>query len=80
LFSNASRNIYKDNKLSAFTVKLAQPIGLGSKEKWEVGVCEISSTTPAVGTVKSVLIVGETFFVCCNLISLQFVGDNVRCL
>jgi hypothetical protein len=41
LFSNASRKIYKDNTLAAFTVKLAQPIDLVSNEDWDVGLCKL---------------------------------------
>jgi len=82
LFSNASRKIYKDNTLAAFTVKLAQPIDLGTNENWEVGLCEITCPPPTAGTLKPVLIVGDTnVIVYCNLISQQFVGENaVRCL
>ena len=79
LFSNASRKIYgKDNKLSAFTVKLAQPIDLGSHKNWEVGVCEISCPPSGVGTG----LLGENHsLVYCNVISPQFIGDAlVRCL
>ena len=82
LFSNASSKIYKDNTLAAFTVKLAQPIDLGTNENWEVGLCEITCPPPTAGTLKPVLIVGDTnVIVYCNLISQQFVGENaVRCL
>ena len=83
LFSNASRKIYgKDNKLSAFTVKLAQPIDLGSHKNWEVGVCEISCPPPVVGTGLPLTTIGETHsLVYCNVISPQFIGDDlVRCL
>ena len=74
LFSNASRKIYgKDNKLSAFTVKLAQPIDLRSHNNWEVGICEIWCPPSSVGEIHSL--------VYCNLISPQFINDNlVRCL
>ena len=82
LFSNASRKVYKDNTLSAFTVKLAQLIDLDTEENWEVVICEITCTPPTSCTIKSVLIVGETkVLVYCNLISQKFVGDNaVSCL
>ena len=77
LFSNASRNIYKDNTLAAFTVKLAQPIDLGTDENWEVGPCEITCPPPTAGTLNPVLIVGDTnVLLYCNLISQQFVGEN----
>jgi len=73
----ASRKIYKDNTLAAFTVKLAQPIDLGTDENWEVGLCEIACPPPTAGTLKPVLIVGVTnVLVYCNLISQQFVGES----
>jgi hypothetical protein len=81
LFSNASRKIYKDNTLADFTIKVAQPIDLGTDENEEVGICEITCTPPASGTIKPVLIIGDTnILVYSNVISQQFVGDNaVRC-
>jgi len=42
LLTNASRDIYDQNTHADFTVKLAQPIDLGTISKWEVGVCEIT--------------------------------------
>jgi hypothetical protein len=42
LFSNASQDIYPDNKIAAFTTQLAQPIRLDPSEIWEVGQCELS--------------------------------------
>ena len=76
LFSNSSRKIYGDNTLSAFTMKLAQPIDLNYAENWEVGICEVTCPPPLVGTV------GNTnVLIYCNVISPQFVGSNmVRCL
>ena len=41
LLSNSSQKL-SDKYTSAFTIHLAQPIDLGSTEKWEVGVCEFS--------------------------------------
>jgi len=82
LFSNASRKIYGKDKLSAFTVKPARPIDLGSQKDWEVGVCEKSCPPPVVGTGLPLTTVGETHsLVYCNVISPQFIGDDlVRCL
>jgi len=82
LFSNSSRNIFKDNTLVAFTVKLAQPIDLCTDENWEVYLCEITCPPPTAYTLKPDLIVGETnVIVYCSLISQQFVGENaVGCL
>ena len=42
LFSNSSSEIYKDNTLAAFTIKLAQPIELNYAENWEEGICEVT--------------------------------------
>jgi len=42
LYSNASQDIYPDNKIAAFTTQLAQPIRLDPSEIWEVGLCELS--------------------------------------
>ena len=42
LFSNASQDIYPDNKIAAFTTQLAQPIRLDPSDIWEVGLCELS--------------------------------------
>jgi len=39
LHSNSSSEIYKDNTLPAFTIKLAQPIELNYAANWEVGIC-----------------------------------------
>jgi hypothetical protein len=82
LFSNVSKDIYKSNTLAAFTSQLAQVIELHPSDKWEVGLCEFTCPPPAVGTLKNVLIVGDTCgLVYCNLVSPQFVGDkSVRCL
>jgi len=45
LLSNASRDIYDQNTHADFTVKLAQPMELGTTSKWEIGVCEISCSS-----------------------------------
>ena len=77
LFSNASLNIFPDNTIAAFTVKLAHPVDLGSNDKWEVGVCEFSYPPSKTGTVSAYHIVGNSnVLIYCNLISQQFVGDN----
>jgi len=61
LLSTASRDIYDLNTHADFTVKLAQPIDLGSTSKWEVGVCEISCSPSPEGA--------KTVLLYCNLIS-----------
>jgi hypothetical protein len=82
LFSNSSNEIYKDNTLVAFTIKLAQPIELNYAENWEVGICEVSCPPPILGTGLPLTTVGNSHvLVYCNVISPQFVGsDMVRCL
>ena len=73
LLSTAPRDIYALNIHADFTVKLAQPIDLGSTSKWEVGVCEISCSSSPEGANPALLY--------CNLISPHFLGDRtVRCL
>jgi len=85
LFSNASQSLYSDNVLSAFTTSLPQLIELGSSERWEVGLCELTCPPPNVGLFAKknapVIIGSETAFVYCDLIVPQVVGDSlVRCL
>jgi len=46
VFSNASHDIYEQNTYADFTVKLAQALDLGSNSSWELGLCEISSSSP----------------------------------
>jgi len=79
LFSNSSNEIYKDNTLVAFTIKLAQPIELNYAENWEVGICEVSCPPPILGIGLPLTTVGNSHvLVYCNVI---FVGsDMVRCL
>jgi len=79
LFSNASQDIYPDNKIAAFTSQLAQPIRLNPYEIWEVGLCELSYSA-SHGLL-------HTFNVClnaliyCDLIAPQLIGTTkVRCL
>jgi len=73
LLSNASREIYDLNTHADFTVKLAQPIDLGTTSKWEVGVCEISCSSSPEGA--------SPVLLCFNVISPQFLGDStVRCI
>jgi len=49
MFSNASRDIYEQNTHADFSVKLAQPVDLGSTFIWEVELCEISCSSPLWG-------------------------------
>jgi hypothetical protein len=82
LFSKSSHQIYEDNTLSAFKIKLAQPKDLNSVENCEVGICDVSCPPPILGTGMPLITVGNTHvLVYCNVISAQFVGnDIVRCL
>jgi len=73
LLGNASRDIYDQNTHADITVKLTQPIDLGSTSKWEVGVREISFSTTPEGASPVLLY--------CNQISSQFLDDSsVRCI
>ena len=73
LLSNDSLDIYDQNTQADFTVKLAQPIDLGTTTKWEHGVFEISCFSSPEGA-RSVLLY-------CNVIFLQFLCDStVRCI
>jgi len=82
LLSNSSSKIYKDNTLSAFMMKLAQPIDLNYAKNWEVGVCEVSCPPSIVGTGLTLTTIGNTHVLLyCSVISLQFVSNvMVRCL
>jgi hypothetical protein len=59
LFNNASQ-VYPINTIAAFTVHLARPIQLGTNDKWEVGVVEITWSPKKVGNFKPSMIVGDT--------------------
>jgi hypothetical protein len=82
LFSNGSKKVYPSNKPTDFTIQLARPIDLGSKDDWEVGLCEFSCPPPATGRLKPTILVGDiNALVYCSVIAQQFVGDDyVRCL
>jgi len=73
LLSNASRDIYDLNTHADFTVKLDQPIDLGTTCKWEVGVCEILCSSSPKGASPVLLY--------CNLNTPQLLGDSTfRCI
>ena len=82
LLSNGSKKLYPANKLSAFTTRLAQPIDLGSTDRWEVGVCEFICHPTNTGTFASLQVISaNNALIYCDLISQQFVGSqHVRCL
>jgi hypothetical protein len=82
LFSNASRKLYADNMLAAFTAHLAQPIIFDPNDRWEVGISELTCPPPHVGTLKTNVVVGDpNVLIYCNLIASQYVADKLlRCL
>jgi hypothetical protein len=71
LFSNASQDVYPDNKIAAFTIQLAKPVTLDPSEKWEVGLCELSySATQQLANMSDF----TNALVYCDLIAPQFMG------
>jgi len=84
LYSNASQEIYRDNKIAAFTIQLAQPVKLEPSEIWEMGLCELSY--PATEQVYKVAPLADALdnshaLVYCDLITPQLIGPAVfRCL
>jgi len=82
LLSNTSKNLYRDNRIAAFTDKLARPVELGYSDNWEMGVCEFSYPPNSVGTFKHTTVVSDTTgLIYCDLISPQYVGRTlVRCM
>jgi hypothetical protein len=50
LLSNASQKLYPSNRLSSFTVRLLEPVDLGSTDRCEVGLCEVTCRPYNVGT------------------------------
>jgi len=83
LFSNASREIYENNTHADFTVKLSRPIDLGTSPNWEVGVCEVSCSSPPPASLNTVDVTpcADHAMIYCNIISPQFVADSsVRCM
>jgi len=77
LFSNASKEVFPDNTLTAFTIHLAQPIDLSSSD-WELALPELSYNRQIMqGTVVDV-ITSVNELVYCDLIIPQIVGtENV---
>jgi len=68
LFSNDSQEVYDQNTNADFTVKLEQPIDLGSTSNWEVGISAFSCSTFPEGA--------NPVLIYCNPISPQFEGDS----
>ena len=71
LFSNASQDIYPDNKIAAFTIQLAQPIRLDPSEICEVGLCELAYSATQQQLVDS------NALVYCDVIAPQFIGASM---
>jgi len=82
LLSNTSRNLYPDITIATFTTDVARPIGLGSSDNWEVGLCEFSYSPKNMGTFKSTKIAGDsTLLIYCDHIAPQYVGRALdRCM
>ena len=56
---------------------MAQAIDLGSTDRWEVGVCEITCHPTNTGTFASVQVISaNNALIYCDLISQQFVGSQ----
>jgi len=81
LFSSASREIYENNTHADFTVKLSRPIDLGTYTNWEVGVCEVSCSSPPPASLNTVDVTpcADHAVIYCNIISPQFVADSTVC-
>ena len=83
LFSNASKEVFPDNTLTAFTIHLAQPIDLG-QSNWEVSPAELSYKAPKRQIMRGKVIdviSSVNMLVYCDLISPQMVGtESVRLL
>jgi len=84
LFSNASKDVFRDNSLTAFTIHLANPINLASASDCEVGLAEVSYKAPNRQILQGALVdvvSSINILIYCDLITPQFVGsDNVRLL
>jgi len=82
LLSNSSRNLYPDITIATFTTELARPIGLGSSDNWEVGLCEFSYSPKNMDTFKTTKITGDsTGLIYSDLIPPQYEGRAlVRCM
>ena len=81
LFSNASREIYENNTHADFTLNLSRTIDGRTSPNWEVGVCEVSCSSPQSLNTVVVTPCAVHALLYCNIISRQFVGDStVRCM
>jgi len=74
LFSNASKEVFSDNTLTAFTIHLAQPIDLGTSSDWKVGLTEISYKAPNRQVMQGTavdIISSTNVLIYCDLINLN---------
>jgi hypothetical protein len=75
LFSSASQTTYPKNTIAAFRVHLPRPVELGTDDRWEVGVTEITWSPRNVGTFTPPMFVGDTIsMMYCVLITPQFIS------
>ena len=83
-FSNASKEVFPDNTLTAFTIHFAQTIDLGASSHWEVGLAQLSYKAPNRQIMNRALvdvISSINVLVYCDLIKPQIVGkESVRLL
>jgi hypothetical protein len=78
LLCTTSQSLFPSYTHRAFTVELAQTIHLGTKDRWEVGICEFACPPPKVGMYKPLDLIGlSTALVYCNLFSTQFLGNEI---
>ena len=80
LYSNASEDIYHGNKISAFTIQLAQPVKLDPSEICEVGLCELSYPATELALNIEPLADAEDnshALVYCDLIVPQFISASM---
>ena len=83
LFSNASREIHENYTQADFTVKLSRHIDLVTSPIREVGIFEVSCSSPPPVSLNSVDVTPFAFhaIIYCNNISPQFVADStIRCM
>ena len=80
LYSNASQEIYPDNKIGAFLIQLAQPVKVYPSEIREVGLSELSySATEQVYELAPLAdaLDNSQAMVYCDLIAPQIIGSAV---
>jgi hypothetical protein len=77
LLSNASQKRFPSNTHSSFKVRLALPVGLGSTDMWEVGVCEVACRSYNMGSYAKVQVINaDNARIYCFFILPQFLGSQ----